>query len=147
MLLVIFFKVFVEYGSEVEPRPINSTEGDKTELDQFYPSINVWLRVWLPHMLALLSKPDPFWVISEFQLAWVLDFCLWTKKMENPNFFGNRTPFTYCPRGFFESRHPKLIEIESNIDRNRTISARYALLVLIFNAIWKGRHLWPWKLH
>ena len=51
--------------------------------------------------------------------------------MENPKIFWNLTPFTYCPRDFFESRPPKY----TNIDTNRTISARYVMLVLIFNAL------------
>ena len=35
-----------------------------------------------------------------------------------------------APRGFYESCPPKY----TNIDRNRMISARYVMLVLIFNA-------------
>ena len=36
----------------------------------------------------------------------------------------------YCPRRFLESRPQKY----TNIDRNGTIGARYAMLVLLFNA-------------
>ena len=70
-------------------------------------------------------KADPFWVILEFQLAWVLDFYLWPKKWEIQSFLKS-DQFTYCSWGFFESRSPKY----TNIDRNRTISTRYAMLVL-----------------
>ena len=53
-----------------------------------------------------------------------------TIQMGNPKFFeiGPRLPT--APGAFFES-HPQKY---TNIDRNRTISARYAMLVLIFNA-------------
>ena len=47
------------------------------------------------------------------------------KKMENPNFFEIVPHLHTAPRAFFESRPP------INIDRNRTISARYAMLVFI----------------
>ena len=47
--------------------------------------------------------------------------------MENPNFFEIVPHLHTAPRAFFESRPPKYI----NIDRNRTISARYAMLVFI----------------
>ena len=38
-------------------------------------------------VLTMGIRADPFWVILEFQLAWVLDFCLWPKKWEIQNFF------------------------------------------------------------
>ena len=43
VLFVIFFGVFVEYGKEVGPRPLNDTEkhggsNEQSELDRFYPS-------------------------------------------------------------------------------------------------------------
>ena len=83
------------------------------------------------NVLYYCSRADPFWVILEFHLAWVLDFCLGPKKWEFENFFEIGYPFTYCPRGFFGLRPQKY----TNIDRNRTISARYLMLVFICNAI------------
>ena len=60
-------------------------------------------------------RAGPFWVILEFQLAWVLHFCLWPKEMGNPKFFRNRTPFTYCP-GAFLNRAPQNILISIEIE-------------------------------
>ena len=72
----------------------------------------------------------------EFQLAWVLDFCLYPKKSKVQNFFEIGPHLPTAPGGF-ESCLPKY----TNIDKNRTISARYAMLVLIFNAFLRGTQL------
>ena len=58
------------------------------------------------------------------------------KKMGNAKFFEIGPHLPTAP-GAFLNHAPKIYYI----DRNRTISARYAMLVLIFNAFWRGRYL------
>ena len=60
----------------------------------------------------------------------MLDFFLWPKKWEIENFFEIGPYLPTAPGAFFESCPQKY----TNIDRNRTISARYAMLALVFNA-------------
>ena len=64
----------------------------------------------------MYTRADPFWVILEFQLAWVLDFCLRPKKWENQNLFEIRLHLHIVP-GAFLNRAPQntlmLIEIKS----------------------------------
>ena len=50
---------------------------------------------------------DPFKVILEFQLAWVLDFCLWPKKWETQNFFEIWPHLPTAP-GLFWNAPPKI---------------------------------------
>ena len=76
----------------------------------------------------LHSRADPFWAVLEYQLDWVLDFCLWPKKWEIQSFFEIVPHLHSAPRAFLIFT-PKYI----NIDRNRPINARYAMLVFIFN--------------
>ena len=64
-------------------------------------------------MNILYNRADPFWVILEFQLAWVYDFCLWPKKWEIQNFF-EIGPHLHTAPGVFLNRAPQntLILIE-----------------------------------
>ena len=77
------------WGEIIKPPPKQVVKGDQ------------WLSI----------RADPFGIILELQLAWVLDFCLWPKKWEIQNFFGFPTSNIYleiqhlptAPRAFFES--------------------------------------------
>ena len=59
------------------------------------------------------SRADPFWAILEFQLAWVLGFRLWPKKMGNLIFFEIVPHLHSAPRAFLICIPPNiLISIE-----------------------------------
>ena len=67
-------------------------------------------------------------------------FLLLVKKIGNPKLFGSRTLYIYDTKmhlDIFESYPQKYIYI----DRKRTINARYTMLVFIFNAVLRVRHL------
>ena len=67
------------------------------------------------NVLYYCSRADPFWVILEFHLAWVLAYCLGPKKWEFENFF-EIGPHLHAAHGAFLDCAPKniliLIEIE-----------------------------------
>ena len=62
-----------------------------------------------------ISKADPISVILEFQLAWVLDFCLWPKKWEIRKFFEIGPHLLTAPAAFL-NRAPKNILISIEIE-------------------------------
>ena len=61
------------------------------------------------------SRTDPFWVILEFQLARVLDFCLWPKKWEIQFFFESGLHLPSAPKTFL-SRALQNILISTEIE-------------------------------
>ena len=61
------------------------------------------------------NRADPFWVILEFQLAWVLDVCLWPKKWEIQTFFEIGPNLPTAP-GAFLNRAPQNILISIEIE-------------------------------
>ena len=64
--------------------------------------------------MRVCARADPFRVILEFQLAWVLDFCLWPKKWEIQNVF-EIGPHLHIAPGAFLNRAPKIILISIEI--------------------------------
>ena len=64
---------------------------------------------------GISSRPEPFWVILEFQFAWVLDFCLYPKKLEIQYFFAVGPHLPTAPGAFLNCTSQNiliLIEIE-----------------------------------
>ena len=57
-----------------------------------------------------ITRADPFGVIFQFQLAWVLDFCLEPKKWEIHNFFDIGPRLDTAP-GAFLNRAPSNMRI------------------------------------
>ena len=65
--------------------------------------------------MCVCARADPFRVILEFRLAWVLDFCLWPKKWEIQNVF-EIGPYLPTAPGAFLNRAPKIILISIEIE-------------------------------
>ena len=87
-------------------------------------------RMTLTKYLYCSNRAGPFRDILEFQLAWVLNFCIWQKKWEIQTFCEIGPHLLTAPEAILDRAAPKY----TNIDKNRTISARYSMLVFIFNA-------------
>ena len=56
---------------------------------------------------SLPNRADPFWVILEFQLAWVLDFCIWPKQWKIQKFFEIGPHLPTAPKVFL-NHTPKI---------------------------------------